>query len=349
MPVDRPDLEGVRPDVRAYIEYLEKRLKINAAPAADEVPDTPLVSEQPTNISIVSISRAGQAKRTYRHLYPRQHRGGVGIFDLDTNDPDYPTVLANTLDSASLLLFTNKARVYRHGVSKLLDAPVHARGESIFDYSPFDPDEYIVTALPERASGYVALLTERGRVRSLRHHLFGEHMRPGTQVFKTEETGQLVSACWTPGDSDLFVITRLGQAIRFSEKLISPQGDTAIRLGADDRAVGVTTVSDDSAVLLLTAAGKGTQRLMSGFAPNKSLGGSGKIAMKADDVVGAAAVEGEDEVFAISRYGKIIRFRADEVPSTEGVVQGVYCMSLRGDELTTFLVSPLRLVNNSLY
>lgn len=347
--MERPDLSGVNEEVRAYIEYLEKRLKIGAAPAAAEPTDTPLPTEQPTTICMITISKDGLAKRTYRHLYPRQHRGGMGVFDLDTNDPDFPIALANAEENQHLLLFSSKARVYRHAVSRLMDAPVHHRGEPLFDRSPLDPDEYIVAALPERASGYVAILSEQGRIRCLRHHLFGEHMRPGTQLFKVEESGPLTAVCWTPGDADLFVASRLGMAIRFSEKLVNPQGDWAIKLASGDRAVSVASVTDADGVFLMTASGKGTVRLMSGFAPNKSTGGSGKIAMKTDELAGAAVLGSEDEVFAISRYGKIIRFPGVEVPPSEGVVQGVYCMSLRADEVLKMLVSSPRLERSSLF
>lgn len=349
MPLERPDLEGVSPEIRAYIEHLEKRLKIGAQPEVSEVPETPLTDEPPTNICVITISKDGYAKRTYRHLYPRQHRSGMGIFDLDTNDPDYPMVVANAMDTQSLLLFTNKARVYRYSVARIPESPVHSKGELLFDRTPLEPDEFVVAALPERAFGYVAVLSAYGRVRCLRHHLFGEHMRSGMQLFKSEETGPLAAVCWTPGDADLFIATKMGQGIRFSEKLVTPQGDQAIRLADGDTAVGVASVTDDSGVVLLTASGKGTVRLMSGFAPNKSSGGSGKIAMKTEDLVGAAAMDAAADVFAISRYGKIIRFPASEVPPTEGVVQGVFCMTLRGDEVSAYLVSSPKLVNNSLF
>lgn len=349
MPLERPDLEGVSPEVRAYIELLEKRLKIGIQPEMNEIPETPLIEEQPTNICIITISRDGHAKRTFRHLYPRQHRGGMGIFDLDTDDPDYPIMLANAMDTQSLLLFTNKARVYRHTTVRVLESPVHAKGELLFERTPLEQDEFVVAALPERAFGYIAVLTSQGRIRCLRHHLFGEHMRAGMQLFKTEETGPLTAVCWTPGDADLFVATKMGQAIRFSEKLVTPQGDQAIRLSDGDSAVGVASVTDDSGVVLLTSSGKGTIRLMSGFAPNKSSGGSGKIAMKTEDLVGVAEMAQDADVFAISRYGKIIRFPGSEIPASEGAVQGVYCMTLRGDEVCAVLVSSPKLVNNSLY
>jgi DNA gyrase subunit A len=352
--MERPDLSQVDPQVKAYIEYLEKRLKINTvsrdeSSAAVAVPDTPLPAEAPTTINIVTISKNGFAKRTLRHLYPRQHRGGMGIFDIDISDEDAPAVLLNAEEGQSILVFTNKARVYRLSLSKIETGPVHMKGQPLFDRSPLDPDETVAAALPDRAAGYIALLSAHGRVRCLRHHLFGEHMRPGTAMFRYEEFGPLVSVCWTPGDSDLFIASKNGQAIRFSEKLLNPQGDLGLRLADGDQAVSVTSVYPDSNVFLLSANGKGTIRSMNGFAPNKSTGGSGKIAMKTDQLIGAVTVEPEDEIFAESRYGKVIRFRADEVPDAEGAVQGVYCMGLRGDEVSSVMKSSPALRTSGLY
>ena len=43
----------------------------------------------------------------------------------------------------------------------------------------------------------------------------------------------------------------------------------------------------------------------------------------------------------MSRLGKIIRFRASEVPAKEGVVQGVNCMALRSDDTIAVANSPI--------
>ncbi len=105
-----------------------------------------------------------------------------------------------------------------------------------------------------------------------------------------------------------------------------------------DAVVGITPVDQQSSVFLLGADGKGTVRLMNGFAGNKTPGGNGKIAIKNDNLVGAAVVSPEDEIVSITRLGKIIRFLVDEVPSTEGVIQGVNCIGMRLDEVTGFAV-----------
>jgi DNA gyrase subunit A len=171
----------------------------------------------------------------------------------------------------------------------------------------------------------------------LRHHLFGEHLKPGTSLFNPGEFGPLTAACWSPGDADIFIVTENGMGIRFPERSISPQGDLGIRLSGDDKAIGITTVQEDGNVFFIGADGRGAVRSMNGFAANKSAGGSGKIAFKNNKVVGCTLVEPGDELFVITRLGKIIRFPADEVPVTDGPVQGVICMSMRSDEVTTFV------------
>ncbi len=349
--MQRPDLSNLDPEIIAYIEHLEKKagarpprstgtaadegsLELSAERAAETLPP-----EHETTYNIITFSRQGLAKRTLRHLYTRQHRGGMGVFGMDIDAPDAPVFLTGTEENQSLLLFTNRARVFRHPLHAVPQQPVFAKGSITTDRLPLEQDEYIITALPVEARGYVALASEGGRVRILRHHLFGEHMKPGTALYNYNEFGPLASACWSPGDAELFLITRQGIGIRFSEKALNPQGEQGIKLTGDDKVVAVTPVYAESGVFIIGADGRGAIRQMSGFAPNKSPGGSGKIAFKSHKVAGAVTVEINDDLFAISRVGKIIRFPASEVPPTEGVVQGVNCMGLRADEVVTVIKS----------
>jgi len=351
--MQRPDLTNVDPRVIAYIEYLESiagsRASSRSSRAAiynsEPVELSPeraaeaLPAEQENNAQIVTISRRGLAKRTLRHTYTRQHRGGMGVFGLDVDPTDEPAILANAGENQTLLIFTSRARAFRYALDNIPSTPVMGKGKLITERFSLEPDEKLVGALPVQATGYVAMVSENGRVRVLRHHLFGEHMRPGTELYKYGEYGPLAAVCWTPGDAHIFVVTQQGMGIRFAEKAISPQGDQGIKLAPGDRAVAITPVYDDSGVFILGADGRGTVRLMSGFSANKSPGGSGKIAFKSKKVVGAAVVEPNDDLFVISQLGKIIRFPVDEVPTTEGVVQGVNCMGLRGDEAVSILKS----------
>ncbi len=339
--MQKPDLSHIDPDIRAYIEALEAELERlrprprKAAPAEEEAPLPPLVlSEEPTAINLIAISASGLAKRTPRHLYQRQRRGGMGIFDIDLPEEERPAILATAEPGQHLLIFTNLARAFRLPVSAIVETPIRSKGEYISGKFNLLPGEFLAAALPDQARGAVALVSERGMVRYLRHHVFGDYMKPGTPLFEPNRFGSLVAACRTPGDADLLIVTRLGKAIRFSEKLVPPTGGPGIRLDEGDTPVAIAAVDDDSLVYLAEADGKGTIRTMASFNANKSAGGGGKLAMKSDQVVAAHTVAQGEDIFMISRLCKIIRFMGDEVPAKEGVVQGVNCMALRADQVT---------------
>jgi DNA gyrase/topoisomerase IV subunit A len=120
--MQRPDLTNVDPVVLAYIEYLEKKagsrprvvstnndeqLELHPERAAEALP-----AEHETTTSIITVSTNGTAKRTYRHLYTRQHRGGMGVFGVDVDHPDHPLILSSAEENQNLLLFTSRARVF---------------------------------------------------------------------------------------------------------------------------------------------------------------------------------------------------------------------------------------------
>lgn len=332
--MERPDLSTLPENVRQYIEYLEAQLQKSQPPVKEPARSMePIPAEPPGPEQLISISRDGIGKRTPRHTYERQHRAGMGVLDLEVRSPDHIAHLLCVLEDQPLLLFTDRARAFRIPQSRLVEAPIRGKGDSILDRLPIGPDERIVSVLPVRAAGYIAFASATGGIRVLRHHIFGEHMRPGTAVFNTNEFGPLSCACWTPGNQDVLMVSRNGMAIRFSEKAIPPAGGHGMRLAEGDEIVAVTPVDSDSSVFIVNAEGKGTIRLMSGFAANKTLGGSGKIAMRSNRIVAAFSVEPRDDIFLASRAGKIIRFPSTEVPSSAGPVQGVVCMGLRSDEV----------------
>lgn len=345
MTLQRPDLSQTNPAVRAYIEALEaeiERLRAGEGEADEALPASEPVepSEPPTTLNVIVLSRGGLIKRTPRHFYSRQRRGGMGIFDIDLPEGDVPIGLTVADEVDTLILLTDQARAFRLPVNRLPESPVRARGSSLADQLALKADEHVVVALPHQSQGYMAMLSQSGHVRCLPAHVFGESLSPGADVYSLERLGPLAAACWTPGSGDLFIATHHGLAIRFSEKQVSMPGGPGIRLEAGDTAAAIASARNENGVFLAGADGRGTIRLMSGFSPNKSPGAGGKIALKTEKLIGVAAVTEGDDVFMISRLSKIIRFQANEVPAKEGVVQGVHCMSLRADETAAVTASP---------
>ncbi len=336
--MERPDLNGINPNIVIYIEALEaevERLRRPRKTAITPEPDIIEPAEPPTTQNVVTISGQGLIKRTPRHYYHRQRRGGMGVFDLDIPGDDAPAFLTTADESGSLVIITSNARAFRFDLDLIPESPVRSRGQSLTARLALQSNERLISVLPADAGSYLLLVTDKGHVRRFVGHNFGASMRPGTVLFDTRQIGAPAAACWSGGDSHLFIATRSGRGIRFSEKQVPVRGCLGMRLEPEDVVVGIASVQESSAVALISADGKGTLRLVSGFRANKSPGAAGKTTIKTDALVGI--VRAEDDLFVISRLGKIIRFRAEDVPAKNGVVQGVNCMELRADEVVAFV------------
>ncbi len=341
MSLERPDLSNIPADVVGYIEALEAEVEqLRGKPKRPAAtPATPIEpSEPPTTVNIITATRQGIIKRTPRHLYTRQRRSGMGIFDLENSEEDPPVFLVAADIEDRLIVITTQARVFSINVNKIEESPVRSRGQSISKWLPLEANEQPAAMLPYKTEGAINVLTDRGHVRRFRYHLFKETAEPGKKLFDIREIGQPKAACWG-SDADLFIATQQGRAIRFAEDQVTVRGCLGIRLAEGDEVVAITPVSQRSGVFLLGADGKGIIRQMSGFNANKAPGSGGKNALKTDHLITAMTIKQGTDLFIISRLSKIIRFHANEVSTTEGVVQGVNCMALRSDEVMTAIQS----------
>lgn len=336
MILERPDLTGLDLAVIAYIEALEAELD-DLRNREEEGPSSRAESvlepsEPPTTINVISISKQGYAKRTPRHFYFRQRRGGMGVFDLDSAEGDLPAFLLTADESAGLILVTNHARAFRTALSNVPETPVRGRGQSLLSNVPLREGEKLSLVFPDQGGQFLALVSERGQIRKFGSQQLGSRLQPGTVLYDTREGGAPAAFCWSSGSDEIFIATRLGKAIRFAERQIPVRGCLGMRVDPEDRVVGVAAAPAEGGLLMMTGDGKGTVRLLSGFTANKEPGSGGKVAMKTEELIGVMAINDQSDAFVISRLGKIVRFAVNEIPAKEGVVQGVNCMALRADE-----------------
>jgi DNA gyrase subunit A len=343
MSPERPDLSNIDPAIRDYIEYLEReveRLQQDERSRARTPGTAPMEpSEPPTTINVITCTAGGLIKRTPRHFYGRQRRGGMGVFGMDCDEQDPPNFLVVADESERLLVITNRSRAFLLRVNELPEMPIHSKGQPLSNWLPLQPGERPNVLLPLQDQPFIQLVSEKGWVRRVGGNIIS-NLKPGT-VLDVRQGDPPVAACWSSGRDDLFIVTGQGKAIRFSERQVPIKGGClGIRIDQHDPVIGVTAVQPEDGVLLLGHDGKGTVRQMSGFRANKAPGAGGKQAFKTDRLVGVEVIRDNEDVFAISRLGKIIRFAAAEIPAKEGVVQGVNCMGLRADEVTACTVSP---------
>jgi DNA gyrase subunit A len=218
-------------------------------------------------------------------------------------------------------------------------APIRGRGQPLLASLGLYPGEQLATLLPGPRSTYAAILCERGWVVCVAGQFFAENLRPTNVLYDYKKYGAAVAACWARSEQELLMVSQYGLGVRLAVKKVPAQGCVGIRLDPDDAAAAITTIEPEGGVFLVSADGKGSIRLMPGFAPMKGPGTGGKAALKTEHLVGAASVAAGDDLFLIARSGKLIRFGADEVPPKEGVVQGVNCMALRTDQVAALAVA----------
>jgi len=340
MTPNRPDLNTLPADVRAYIEFLEDSLAEaeNAAGRGRGSSASTEPSEAPTTAQVITISRSGLVKRTPRHLYSRQRRGGMGVFDLDSGEDDPPAFLLVADVSERLLIWTDRNRYFSLAVADLPEGEVRDKGESISRWVTLQPDEQLAVVIADGGGAHLQVLSDRGWVRKFSRTQL-PHLKAGSLV-EVRTGHKPVAACWSSGGDELFIVSRTGQAIRFSERQVPISGGClGIRLGPQDECLAIAAVQEESGVFLAGDDGKATVRLMAGFRTNKSPGAGGKVAMKAERLLCAETVAPGQDALIISALGKIIRFSADDIPAKEGVVQGVNCMSLRADSAVAATVT----------
>lgn len=343
MNLERPDLSNVNPEVLAYIEALEAELLTYQSSqtrrrSADSEP-----AEPPTTQQIITISQRGAAKRTARHLYGRQRRSGIGVFDLEVDEHDFPAHIAVADESERLLLFSNLGRVFPLAVADIHQTEeLRAPGESLISKFPFHGNEHIIGALPAEAGQYVVLASQRGWVQRVAASYFGKNLIPGMTFHDVKQGGQVTAVCWSNGRDEIFLATQQAQGIRFRETQVPARGGClGLRVDPSDEVVAVASVVESSGVFVVGHDGKGTIRQMSGFRMNKAPGAGGKTILKTDQLIGAVTVNEADDIFILAQSGKIIRFQANEVPPKDGVVQGVNCMGLRNDVVTAVAIATL--------
>ncbi len=298
--------------------------------------DTRQVTE---SLMLITVSAAGQAKRTAINRYGRQRRGGMGVFDLRAGETDEARFVAVADRADFLLLLTASGRVYRVAVADITEATdPRSRGEDILTAAGVEKGDRVTAIQPLSEADqqrYVLLGSQSGFIKRMRGHYFGASFEPGRVALDPRQTGSSASAmCLSGGTADVLMVSRGGMATRFNISVAPLQAAPGIKLRPGDTLAGLAAIHEEDPVFVVTEDGLGTRRLMEGFAANKAPGAAGKIIMKSEVVAGIVCAPDSADLVVLTRFSKLIRFNAEEVPAKTAPVQGVDIVELRGDIVT---------------
>ncbi|MFY1674370.1 intein-containing DNA gyrase subunit A [Plantactinospora sp. WMMB334] len=293
---------------------------------------------------VVTITRTGYAKRTKVDLYRSQRRGGKGVSGATLRQDDIVSNFFVCSTHDWILFFTNKGRVYRAKAYELPEASRVARGQHVANLLAFQPDEQIaqVIEIPDyQVAPYLVLATRKGLVKKTRLEEFDSNRSGGIIAINLRDEDELVGAALAGPEDDLLLVSKKAQAIRFgaTDEALRPMGRATsgvigMRFTDDDVLLAMEVVREgmDLDVLVATNGGYAKRTPIEEY-PVQGRGGKGvltaKITERRGGLVGAVVISPDDELFAITSNGGVIRTPVKPVRRTrDRNTMGVKLMDL---------------------
>ncbi|MCR5586355.1 MAG: DNA gyrase subunit A [Lachnospiraceae bacterium] len=294
----------------------------------------------PVTNTVVTFTKLGYIKRMNEDNFKAQHRGGKGIKGMDTIDEDYVVEMLMMSSHDYLLFFTNKGRVYRIKAYEIPEASRTSRGIAIVNILQLQPEEKITAMIPVEdysEDKYLFMATADGFVKKTKITEYDNIRKNGLTAINLRDDDMLIEVKLTDGDEDVIMITKYGQAIRFSESEVRPTGRATMgvigmNLADDDMIIGMQLISQGESLMIVSENGLGKCTLMSEF-NTIHRGGKGvkcyKITEKTGNIIGAKAVEKDDEVMLINTAGTIIRINVSDTTLLSRITSGVKLIDLK--------------------
>jgi DNA gyrase subunit A len=291
---------------------------------------------------VVTITRTGYAKRTKVDLYRSQKRGGKGVSGASLRQDDIVSHFFVISTHSWILFFTNKGRVYRAKAYELPEANRVAKGQHVANLLAFLPDEHIaqVIQIPDyQVEPYLVLATKNGLVKKTRLDEFDSNRSGGIIAINLREDDELVGATLAAPENDLLLVSKKAQAIRFNatDEALRPMGRATsgvigMRFSEADELLAMEVVREGMDVLVATNGGYAKRTPIEEY-PVQGRGGKGvltaKITERRGGLVGALVIDPEDELFAITSNGGVIRTPVKPVRRTrDRNTMGVKLMDL---------------------
>src|ERR1700691_3222416 len=282
----------------------------------------------------VTVTHGGYLKRTAVDTYRRHTRGGKGRIGMGTRTEDFVEYFLVASTHNYLLVFTNKGRVYWLKIYEIPDASTAGKGKHISNLINLQPDESVKAFLsvsefvPDQ---FIVMVTKFGVIKKSELTEFDNPMARGIIAIGIDEGDELIAARVSTGKEYIFLGSRDGQAIRFSEDKVRPMGRPArgvrgMDLAAGDIIVGAEVIGEEGLILSISDNGYGKRTKLSDYRLTNR-GAKGVINMKTTNktgkVVGILSVKEDSDLMIVTKDGKMIRIDSGEIRQAGRSTQGV--------------------------
>ena len=318
--------------------------------SAEEFDIEDLIAEEDM---VVTISRSGYIKRLPPRAYRVQNRGGRGVTGMKTKEEDFVEHLFVASTHSYIMFLTAKGKCYWLKVFRIPEGDRTAQGRSIANLLPLDQDDQICAIVPVQEFAddrYLFTATRNGIVKKTRLSAYQNIRRDGIIALKIQDDDDLIGAAITDGRQDISLLTRNGQAMRFSESEVRSMGRVStgvkgISLRQGDEVVDMVVVRESSSLLTICENGYGKRTSQTEY-PCKHRAGQGVIDIKTSPrngpVVACREIQDEEEVMVVTQNGIMIRIPVQGVSTIGRNTQGVRLINLdEGDRVIDMAPLPI--------
>ena len=293
----------------------------------------------PRENTVITMTKLGYIKRMTVDNFRSQNRGGRGIKGMQTLDDDYIEELMMTTTHHYVMFFTNTGRVYRLKAYEIPEAGRTARGTAIINLLQLMPGERITAVIPIskfEEGHYLMMATRKGLVKKTPIRDYANVRKVGLAAIALRDDDELIEVKATDDKKDVILVTKYGQCIRFKETDVRSTGRVSmgvrgINLLDGDEVVAMQLNTQGYYLLVVSENGMGKRTSISEFTC-QNRGGKGvkcyKITEKTGNVIGAKAVNEENEIMMITTEGIIIRLQCADISILGRITSGVKLINL---------------------
>ena len=294
----------------------------------------------PKENTVITMTKLGYIKRMTVDNFRSQNRGGRGIKGMQTLEDDYIEELLMTTTHHYLMFFTNTGRVYRLKVYEIPEASRTARGTAIVNLLQLMPGERITAVIPIskfEEGHYLMMATRKGLVKKTPITEYVNVRKTGLAAIVLRDDDELIEVKATDNKKNIFLVTKDGMCIRFKESDVRSTGRVSMgvrgmNLADGDEVVSMQLNTQGYYLLVVSENGMGKRTSISEFSC-QNRGGKGvkcyKITEKTGNVIGAKAVNEENEIMMITTEGVIIRLQCADISILGRITSGVKLINLK--------------------
>ncbi|MCF2611457.1 MULTISPECIES: DNA gyrase subunit A [Fusobacterium] len=289
---------------------------------------------------ILTITNKGYVKRIGIDNYKAQKRGGRGVSSQNTIEDDFVSDMFVMLNLDTVLIFTDKGRVYKMKAYEVPETSKQSRGKLISNIINFQEDEkptFIIKVREFTDNKEVIFVTKDGTIKKTNLMEYANINSNGKIAINFRDGDALVFAGLIRRESDqLFIATKLGYSVRMDLNEVRSISRTAIgvkgiTLRPGDSVVSALLITDpeNETILTVTSNGFGKRTRVIEYTTQKR-GGMGiinfKLTPKTGDIIGVKPVIEDEEIIAINSQGVVIRTSVDSIAVHGRATSGVTIM-----------------------